>query len=249
MPYATLVLLVQVLCAAHCIRSGREQKWIWLILIFPGVGCLLYLFLEVLPDARASRSVSQAGSKVVRMVDPGREIRKAREQLEIADSLRNRRNLAAAYIQEGLFAEAVDILETCLSGLYADDPFLLMELSFALFFKGDLAGAGKSLERLAAVNPGFEKNERTLLTARVLEETGRLDEALEHYASILKVYPGEEARCRYAMLLNRTGREEEARKLFNEILVSARQFRRHKFYRKSQKPWIELAKKGLAGTL
>ena len=44
-------------------------------------------------------------------------------------------------------------------------------------------------------------------------------------------YPGEEARCRYGMLLVKTGQHDKAQEVFQRILLSAR--RSPRYYRKA----------------
>ena len=58
-------------------------------------------------------------------------------------------------------------------------------------------------------------------------------------------YPGEEARCRYAVLLQSIGRTERAQALFREIVDSVRHA--PSYYRSRQREWYKIAKDQLAG--
>jgi hypothetical protein len=62
--------------------------------------------------------------------------------------------------------------------------------------------------------------EADLLAARILEARGRLPEALSAYERLCATYPGEEAKGRMALLLQRTGAEQRARAIFAEIRKS-----------------------------
>ncbi len=77
------------------------------------------------------------------------------------------------------------------------------------------------------------------MLARTYEELGDTERALEDYAKLLRSFSGEEARCRYALLLKKLGRQEEAARQFNEILKNARLS--PKYYEKTQKGWIKIA--------
>jgi hypothetical protein len=70
---------------------------------------------------------------------------------------------------------------------------------------------------------------------------GETDAALEEYARLIKFFSGAEALCRYAMLLKRIGREQEAKTIFEKIVKDARLS--PKFYQKEQKEWINMARK------
>jgi len=47
-------LIVQIALAAHAYRHGRTSPWVWIILFFPLVGSMLYVFLFLLPAIRWS---------------------------------------------------------------------------------------------------------------------------------------------------------------------------------------------------
>lgn len=58
---------------------------------------------------------------------------------------------------------------------------------------------------------------------------------------LVQVYfSGPEATCRYAVLLKKIGREEEAKTIFSNIVRHARLS--PKFYQKEQKKWIKMAR-------
>jgi hypothetical protein len=53
----------------------------------------------------------------------------------------------------------------------------------------------------------------------------------------------EEARCRWALLLEKVGQEEKAKVVYEGILKKAK--RSHHHYRRSQREWIDLAREGV----
>ena len=93
----------------------------------------------------------------------------------------------------------------------------MLGLAMAEFRKGDAGAAAATLDRLFAANPDFNSTEADLLAARILEARGRLPEALSAYERLSATYPGEEAKGRMALLLQRTGAEQRAREMFAEI--------------------------------
>ncbi len=70
-----LSVILQIVLCVHVYRTGRPFWWIWLIMMGSLLGCLLYLFLEVLPDARRNNS---------RMMRLNRALHEKNEELEAA---------------------------------------------------------------------------------------------------------------------------------------------------------------------
>ena len=235
-----LSIAVQVICGIHAVKTGRE-RWLYIIIFFSLVGCLIYFFVEFLPDLRHQPVTRKAGSGLFKLLDPGRELRHLRDQLTRTDSINNRKALADGYVRTGLFKDAIDLYQSCLRGTYVDDPGIMEGLSLAHFFQEDYAGAKKHLLRLKELQSEKTPHEFKLLLARTYEELSEQENALNEYNNLLRLHSGEEARYRYALLLKKLGRTQEARDLFKAIVEETRI--QPKFYRRAQKRWVELAKK------
>ncbi len=132
-----LSLIVQVFFAVHAIRTGRDRYWLFILMFFPGIGCLIYFFSEYLPDLRQGAGLKNAQNGIVKIINPGKHIRDLEEQLEQTPSINNKKALAAAYTEKGLFDKAIALYEECLHGAYKNDPYIMEGMSLALFFKGD----------------------------------------------------------------------------------------------------------------
>ena len=234
------ILVLQVICAVHVLKTRRAFWWLLVIFFIPVVGCLVYFIVEILPDLQRSSAVRRVGSDFVTIVAPGRSVRKLEEELEIADTVNNRRALARGYLEAGRHGEAVELYRSCLKGIFSDDVGLALELAYALFLNGAYEEAKKKLDELDEAKLGIHADERHLLYARTLEQLGQVEAALEQYEAIVRRSSGEETRCRYALLLESAGQREKARQMFNEIVKRAR--RSPRYYRRAQRPWINLAK-------
>jgi len=237
------ILVLQVICALHAVKTGRTQTWLWIILFLPGIGCLVYFFAEILPHLQRSSAVRRVGVDLAMAVDPGRSVRQLEEELDIADTISNRRALAHGYLGAGRYDEAVELFRSCLKGAFEDDIGLSLELVHALFLNGAHRETKERLDKLDPAELGIRAPERNLLYARTLEQLDEQEAALAQYESILRQSSGEETRCRYALLLERTGQAEKARVVFHEILARAR--RSPRYYRRDQKAWIDLASQNL----
>ena len=70
------------------------------------------------------------------------------------------------------------------------------------------------------------------------------ERALFEYEALAGYYPGEEARCRLALLLQKTGQVAEARAVFGEVVRSID--KASKTYFRSQRDWYEVARRNLS---
>jgi hypothetical protein len=79
--------------------------------------------------------------------------------------------------------------------------------------------------------------------ACALAESGRSEEALDEFKAVSDYFAGAEARVRWAILLETTGRKAEATTIYTELLTQMR--RAPKYVRKVQAEWIAVAEKQL----
>lgn len=236
----SLSLIVQVLCAVHAYKTGR-YFWIWIILFFSLIGCAVYFFVEVFPELQpaANRAASGATDAIV----PQHKINKLKEQLEISDTLENRITLGQAYIDRKQFDEAIGVMEPYRSKPQGDDPELVEKLALAYFSKKDYAQTREILKNAKNSLDKFENQRVHLLYTISLQRLGETDAALAEYENLMTYALGEEARCRYALLLQEQGREEEAQKIFKDIIQKCKIS--PPFYRREHKTWLEAAQKAL----
>jgi hypothetical protein len=245
MPALVLVLGLQLLCAAHVIRTGRPCQWLFIILALPLAGCLAYFLLEILPDLSHSRAARQAVRDISAVIDPERELRERAERAAEADTVANRTALAEEYLRLERPTDAKRLFESCLTGIHATDHALMLGLAQARFALEDYSGACETLDRLRAAHPGLDCPEGHLLYARSKEQQGEVEQALIEYAALAGYHPGEEARCRLALLLRKTGRVAEARALFEQVVRSVE--RASKAYCRAERDWYEVARRNLTG--
>jgi hypothetical protein len=243
--YFLAPIVFQIVCVIHAVRNGRVFPWIFVIVFLPLVGCIAYVAVEIVPDMLRSRGAHKLTSNVRAMADPHKGLRQALRDVETVGSVDAKRALAEEYIRRGKHADAVALYGSMLVGQFRDDPVLLQGLARAQFFAGDGAGAQASLDAVQTVDPNFASPDAHLLYARALELQGKDQEALDEYRRLVRYFPGEEARCRLAMLLDKTGAREEARNIFAQVLKSLDGAPRH--YRKAQKEWSDIARQGLKG--
>jgi hypothetical protein len=237
------VLLAQIVCAVHVVKTGRPYYWIYIVIFAPMVGMLVYFAVEILPDLLGTRTARGAVAGVGRALDPGRAMREAERNLAMTPTAGNKAALADAYLDAGRADEAATLYRDTLTGVHANDPALMTGLARAEFARGDFASVEQVLDALREANPHFQSAECHLLYARSLEEQGKTDLALHEYEALAPYYPGQEARCRYAMLLERAGNHRDSQRLFREVCQSIEMSPRHA--RRLQREWYDIARRAL----
>ncbi len=243
-----IVLLIQFCFAYHALKTGRPYWWLFVIMGFPIMGCVIYYFVEVFPRTRESAKAERAINKVVsdlsRAIDPEKELRQRIAETDLNPSIDNRIALARECVASSMPGEAVKLYRSCLAGSFAKDPNIRFGLLEAELAAGECTAARGTAETLLRENAGFKDGDVRLLLARALEKSGDVNAAEGAYADAVKAFRGEEARYRYAAMLKSLGQTERANVLYRELIKNTE--RSPRFYQDAQSDWIKAARRDLA---
>ncbi len=247
-PFTIGSLLISLAVAYHAIRNGKSPMWLVAMALisftYPFATPLLwlaYLFIAVVPDMLRSAPARRLADNVVSAADPGRGYREKLRQVEQVGSVDSKRALAEECIRMGRFPDAVELYESAMQGpLGASDPALMKGLARARMLSGDGAAAEALFLKLKQVDPTAFDADAELDYARALVAQGKNDEAVAQFEKVVSRYPGEEARARFALLLESLGQEQRAQALFQEILKSVKGA--PSYYRSRQREWTSIAK-------
>lgn len=219
-----VVVLIQFCFAFHVVKSGRPYWWIFVIMAFPVMGCVIYYFAEVFPGSREHRSANRAARKIARALQPDAELKKRVAELEACGSVDNRLALADECLRSGLAEESMRLHASCLEGAYASDGTILLGWARSAVEAKAWDTAEQAIARLKRDAPKQRPLEVSLLEARLLDGRGQTDAAIAAYRALLPAYVGLEARYRYGDLLARLGRHEAAMEVFNDVLSKSKRF-------------------------
>jgi hypothetical protein len=236
-----LSYVVQAALIVHCIKTGRNQLWIWVLILLPGAGAIAYVAVEVIPGLMGSRAARRTARGFKKAMDPGAELRRYENEARVGANVASRQRYAEELIRHQRWDDAIAQYRASLTGLYEHDPNLMLGLAQAQFGKGDATAARATLDDLIRLNPDFRSPAGHLLYARALEAEGQVEKALEEYRIVAPAFPGAEASVRYAQLLLAQGKRAEAQQVARELLEQARIAPGH--YRKAQRTWLEAAQK------
>ncbi|HXB42189.1 MAG TPA: tetratricopeptide repeat protein [Bacteroidia bacterium] len=233
--YYYLVLILQGICVFHSIRKGNQSKWIWIIVFLPLIGCIAYLFTEIIKR----RHVSSLQEGMATLVNPGGRIKDLEKKFTFSDTHANRVALADAYLESGLYEKAAELYEPTLKGMFYDNEHVVKQLIIAYHHLG-------KPEKLIEIAPriknvvDFSTSKSNLLYALALEQTGKFDLAEKEYKAMNHRFSNYEARYQYGDFLLHLNRKEDAALIFNDMVEEAEQMNRKE--KGNNTIWIDKAK-------
>ena len=228
--YYYISLILQAICVWHCLRKRNEQKWIWLIVFLPVIGCVIYFFSEIVTD----KEVQRVGGGLGQTFNPGGRIRKLEAQLKFADTFENRILLADALLATDQTGRAIELYEQSLKGVFAENEHGVMQLMVA-YAKTAQWDKILPLAKKVYNSPQFARSQAHLAYAKALAKTRHEEAAEKEYLKMKARFSAFESRYHYGLFLLQTNREEEARDVFEEILeeekhLSGREKRYHRLW-------------------
>lgn len=233
--------VVSVLCAVHVVRSGRELYWIVLLLMAPWLGAIIYTLAVILPGQATHRRRRQAVNVARRAIDPDADLRAAEAQAEMSPTAANYKAVGDALMERGRHEAAVKAYDRALSGaVHATDPAFLASKAHALMLMCDYRAVIATLDKLREANPGWSNAYAHLDYAQAFEALGDDARAIEEFGALAIYFPGEEARTRLGLLLEKAGRSEEAKTIWREMMAAERAA--PPLYRKQQREWLDIAR-------
>jgi hypothetical protein len=230
---------ISIALCFHIVRTKQDTFWLWIVLMFQGIGSLAYIAVILIPSLLGGTAARKLGQTARATLDPGREYREAKAAAEDTPTVHNRMRFAAAAMGHGKFAEAEQLYREAATGVHADDPALKLGRARALL---ELARPGDALEVLQSLAAqGDEGNtpQSILATARAYHATGRIAEADQSYRWASERMPGFEAVARFTAFLAETGKMAEAKETLAEI--DRRIARLSGPFRKEAQGWRDLA--------
>ena len=236
-----LLYALNIACIVHSIRSGRANYWIYILVLVPGIGSLCYLFMELLPSARGTRTGRTVETGLRRAIDPDRVLRQRQLEWDRTGTPKAGMELAEEQVARGDHAAARLLYAQIMTGMYEFDPAMLIGRAQAEFEAGDYAAARRSLELVQEHNPGHVSRRGHLLYARTLEAQGEIGPAIEEYEALVPTYPGPEAKARFALMLEANGQVARARSMFAELVRTQDQWRQSLLA--EDRAWFDLARR------
>jgi hypothetical protein len=224
-------VVLQAIAIFHFVRRRPDSFWLWIIIMGGGLGALVYIAAEVVPDLGLLRGAVQVFPR-----------RKRIKHLEAAiidnPSIGNFEELGDLYFDDGRFAKAREAYDRVISPRTdSADPFYRRAL--AEIELGDRQAAADDLARAVAIDPKCDYHRAAGLLAHVLGQLGKHEEAAARFADVTQVSTLSETQVNYAAFLAATGKTAEAREWAQRVL--AKKATMPAYMRRRERPWFRKA--------
>jgi len=229
--------VVRVVAIVHFIRRRPDFFWIWVILIHP-IGALVYIAVEVIPDAGLLRDSFQ-------MFPRRRRIGELERIVLDNPAAGNYEELGLLYLDDGNFAKARACYDKAISSRTDHvDPFY--RRGIAEIELGDFAAAMPDLEHVVSSDTDYDFYRAMGLLAWAYAQTGQNEKADALFREATRISTISETYYHYALFLQSQGRGAEAREWAQKILDKKPTM--PGYLRRRERPWFRKAS-GLLGRL
>jgi len=202
-------ILLRVVAIVHFIRRRPDFFWLFVIL-FHWIGALVYIVVEVIPDAGLLRNSFQAFPRRRRIHELEREILDN-------PSAGNYEELGLLHLDERDFARARACYDRAIS-LRTDSIDAFYRRGVAEFELEDFAAALPDLERTVKSDADYDFHRAKGLLAWTYAQTGQPEKADTMFREATRISTASETYYHYALFLQSQGRVDEARQWAQKIL-------------------------------
>jgi hypothetical protein len=229
-------IIVRAVAIIHFIRRRPNGFWLFIILI-SGLGALVYIVVEVIPDAGLLRQSFKVFPRRSR-------IRELESAVLDNPSAGNYEELAGLYLDEGNYARARRNYDKSIS-IRADSPDPFYRRAIAEVHMADFAAALPDLERVVSQDPQYDFHLAAGLLAHVYANTGQTEKADSLFREVTKISTSSETYYNYACFLAAQHRTAEAREWAQRLLDKKRNM--PGYLRRRERPWFRKASSLLRG--
>jgi hypothetical protein len=224
-------IALRIVAIVHFIRRRPNFFWLWIIL-FHWVGALVYILVEVIPDAGLLRSSFQVFPR-------RRRIHELERAVLDNPSAGNYEELGLLYLDEENWARARVCYDKSISSR-ADsvDPFYRRGITEVEL--GDFAAAVPDLERAVSADPDYDFHRGKGLLAWAYAQTGQKEKADAMFREAVRISTISETYYHYALYLESQGRIVEAREWAKKILDKKATM--PGYLKRRERPWFRKAR-------
>jgi hypothetical protein len=224
-------LMLQAVAIVHFIRRRPDWFWLFVIIFLGGFGALIYIAVEMVPDAGLLR-------QSFKVFPRRRRIRELESAILDNPSAGNYEELGDLYLEEGKYARARQCFDRSISAR-TDSPDPFYRRGIAEIELGDFAAAVSDLERVVSGDPQYDFHRAAALLAHAYANTGQPGKAEALFRQVVRISTASETYYNYATFLLSQGRNAEAREWAQRIL--AKKPTMPGYLRRRERPWFRRA--------
>jgi len=206
-------ILLRVVAIVHFVRRRPDFFWLWIIL-FHWVGALVYIAVEVIPDAGLLRTQFQVFPR-------RRRIRELERAILDNPSAGNYEELGLLYLDNGDYARARSSYDKAIASR-TDSVDAFYRRGVAEVELGDFAAAVPDPESAVTADANYDVHRAKSLLAHAYAQTGQAEKADALFQQATKISTSSETYYNYAVFLQSEGRVEESRQWAQKILDQRR---------------------------
>jgi hypothetical protein len=228
--------ILQIIAIVHFIRRRPDTYWLFIILMGGWIGSLVYIVVEVIPDAGLLRDSFQVFPR-------RRRINELEHAILDNPSAGNYEELGLLYLDNGDYVRARAAYDKAISARTDHvDPFY--RRGIAEIELGDFAAAVPDLERVLTSEPNYDFHRAKGLLAHAYAQTGQPEKAAALFEQATRISTISETYYNYAQFLAAQGKREHAREWAQKILDKKPTMPR--YLRRRERPWFRKAQLLLA---
>ena len=224
-------LILQGLAIVHFIRRRPDTYWLFIIVFLGWIGALIYIAVEVVPDAGLLRSSLQAFPR-------RRRIQELERAILDNPSAGNYEELGLLYLDDRNFARARACYDKAISSR-TDSPDAFYRRGVAEVELGDFAAAVPDLERAVKADPNYDFHRAKGLLAHAYAQTGQGNKAAAMFKQATDISTISETYYNYALFLHGQGQNDDAKQWAQKILDKRPSM--PGYQRRRERPWFRKA--------
>ena len=224
-------VILQALAVVHFIRRRPDTIWLWVIIFLGPIGALIYIAVEVIPDAGLLRQVFEGF---------GRRKRLRHLEAVVAENpaAGNYEELGELYLDEQNYRRARECYDKAITPR-TESVDAFYRRGIANIHLQEYAAAAADLEYVTSRDPKYDLHRAMGLLAHAYANTGQPARAEALFQQATAISTSSETYYHYALFLASAQRPAEAREWAQKILSKKPAMPR--YLQRRERPWFRKA--------
>lgn len=224
-------LILQAIAIFHFARRRPDGYWLWIIIFGGGIGALVYIVVEALPDVGLLRNS-------FKMFPRRSRINQLQILVQDNPAPANYEELGGLYLEDGKPAQAKECFDRAIASR-ADSIDTFYRRGLAELDLNDPASAIPDLERVVSADFKYDFHRAAGLLARAYAENNQPEKAQAMFERVTTSSTATEIQFYYAAFLASQGRKAEAQEWTQRINNKKRTM--PGFQKRRDRPWFRKA--------